>query len=124
MGRQSNAQVKPDAVSRRRAAGSSSEQPLREISIDVECAGEWMPADELLASARSASANNADVDINLHNIHHLDASALQILLALDMEQKRCGQHLRLTEVSPQLLQWLELAGAAGNFSIAERSNHD
>jgi len=53
-----------------------------------------------------------DVTANLGNIDHLDASALQILLALDAEQKKQGWNLEIANASQHLWQWFEYAGAA------------
>ena len=57
------------------------------ISIYVDRSGDWMPAEELRAAALDALSQEKDVVLNLGNVDHLDASALQILLALEREQK-------------------------------------
>jgi anti-anti-sigma regulatory factor len=49
---------------------------------------------------------------------------LQILLALDAEQKKRGRNLRLAKASPHLRQWFEFAGVADHFSIAERKSNE
>ena len=74
-----------------------------------------MPAEELRAAALGAVEAGHDVTLHLGGIDHLDASALQILLALDAEQKRCGRQLEVTNTSPHLRQWFEYAGAAEQF---------
>lgn len=71
-----------------------------------------MPVEELRESSLAALKEGGDVAINLAGVDHLDASALQILLALDSEQKRRGQKLELTNASPNLRQWFDYAGAA------------
>jgi anti-anti-sigma regulatory factor len=42
---------------------------------------------------------------------HLDTSALQILLALDREQRQRGGQLRLENPSASLRRWFDYAGA-------------
>jgi len=83
--------------------------------IDVDRSGDWMPADELRAAALSALDAGSDVTLHLGQVDHLDASALQILLALVAEQKRRGRQLELADASPHLRQWFEYAGAAEEF---------
>lgn len=83
-----------------------------------------MPSEEFLAAARAAAAEGADVTIDLHEVHHLDASALQVLLALDTEQKKQGRSLQLMDVSPQLRQWMEFAGVSDHFPVVERRSHE
>jgi len=78
--------------------GTESRETQR-VVIEVERSGDWMPAEELKEAAIAA----------------LDASAMQILLALEAEQKNRGQHLHLVNASPQLRQWFELSGAMGHF---------
>jgi anti-anti-sigma factor len=103
---------------------SASEQVLQVISIDVERSGDWMPSEEFLAAERAAAAEGADVTIDLHEVHHLDASALQVLLALDTEQKKQGRSLQLMDVSPQLRRWMEFAGVLDHFPVVERRSHE
>lgn len=85
------------------------------ISIDVGQSGDWISAEELREAVLAALEGNRDVIVNLGNVNHLDASALQILLALDSEQKRRGRQLGLTNASAHLRQWFEYAGAADQF---------
>jgi ABC-type transporter Mla MlaB component len=66
----------------------------------------------------------ADVTLNLDKVNHLDASALQILLALDTEQKKHGRHLHLANASSHLRQWLCFAGAADRFVITRRNRDE
>jgi anti-anti-sigma regulatory factor len=80
-------------------------------AIDVERSGGWMAPEDLREAALAVSAHGGDVVLNLHGIDHLDATALQILLALDADQKVRKQHLQLTSASPRLRQWFEFAGA-------------
>jgi anti-anti-sigma factor len=90
------------------------------ISIDVERSGDWMPVEDLRTAAQEAVTEGANVALNLDKVDHLDASALQILLALDIAQKKQGRNLQLTNASPQLRQWFEFAGVADHFSIMKR----
>ena len=75
----------------------------------------WMPADELRDLAQDALEAGHDVTVNVGNIDHLDASALQILLALEAEQKKRKGHLELRDASANLLHWFEYAGATDHF---------
>jgi anti-anti-sigma regulatory factor len=83
--------------------------------IEVERSGDWMPVEDLREAALAASGAGNDVTVNLDRIDHLDASSLQILLALDVEQKKRGTTLQLANPSPHLRQWFEFAGAAEHF---------
>lgn len=83
-----------------------------------------MPPEDLRAAALAALSASGDVALNLQGIDHLDASALQILLALDTEQKKRGQNLHLASVSLQLRQWFDFAGVADHFSITERKSNE
>lgn len=83
-----------------------------------------MPAEDLRVAAQAALARGADVTVNLYKVDHLDASALQILLALETEQKRRGQNLQLANASEHLRQWFGFAGVADRFSIAERKSNE
>lgn len=89
--------------------------------IELERSGDWMPAEELREAALAALEASHDMTLNLDRIDHLDASAMQILLALDVEQKSRGQQLRLVNASPQLQQWFELSGAAEHFLVNQRN---
>ena len=102
--------VKPSRATRPKAS-----QDHRLLSIDVGRSGDWMPAEELRDAALAALEGHRDVTVNLGNVDHLDASALQILLALDTEQKRRGRQLELANASTHLRQWFEYAGAAEQF---------
>ncbi len=83
-----------------------------------------MPPEDLRAAALAALSASGDVALNLQGIDHLDASALQILLALDTEQKKRGQNLHLASVSLHLRQWFDFAGVADHFSITERKSNE
>jgi anti-anti-sigma factor len=105
-------------------AKSQTELDREPISIDIERSGDWMPAEQLRDTAMAALAESREVIINLGKVDHLDASALQILLALDVEQKRQGRHLQLTNASSHLRQWFDYAGAADHFSMTGSTNNE
>jgi anti-anti-sigma factor len=107
---------------RARPAVLQAEQTLEPIFIEVERSGDWMPAEELQRIALAASGESKDVTVNLSKVDHLDASALQILLALDAEQKRRGRNLQLANASAHLRQWFEYAGVAECFSMTGPEN--
>ena len=83
-----------------------------------------MPAEELWEAAKAALNEGKDVTFNLDKIDHLDASALQILLALDAEQKKNGRHLQLVKASPNLRHWFEYSGAAAYFPVTEQESNE
>lgn len=84
----------------------------RSASIDIERAGNWVPAEEFREAAQVALEAGGDVALNLDRVDHLDGSALQVLLALETELKNHGRSLQLENASPQLRQWFDLAGTA------------
>ena len=89
------------------------EDDLGAVIIAAERCGDWMPAGELREAALAALAGSCDVTFNLDKLDHLDASALQILLALDEEQRKRGRQLHVANVSPDLGKWFEYSGTAG-----------
>jgi len=93
-------------------------------AIDVERSGDWMPVEDLREAALGALGAVGDLTLNLDRIDHLDASALQILLALDTEQKKRGQNLHLANASLHLRQWFDFAGVADHFSMTERKGNE
>ena len=100
---------------RKNIAQPEGESSPKQAVVNADRAGDWMVADELRAAALSAVEAGSDVTFQLSGIDHLDASALQILLALNAEQKRRGRQLELTGASPHLRQWFVYAGAAEEF---------
>jgi len=89
--------------------------------IEVERSGEWMPADELRDKSLSLLGESENISLNLDKVEYLDASALQILLAIEIEQQKQGLHLHLVNTSQYLLQWFELAGAGEHFSLTGKN---
>ena len=100
----------------RRVRADTPELPAEERTIiKVECSGDWMAVEELWQKAQAAVQAARDVTINLEKIDHLDASALQVLLAIQREQKRLGRGLEISNASPSLRQWFDYAGATLKF---------
>jgi len=101
------------------------EQQVEEIqtqtTIEVERSGDWLPADELRDKSLQLLDERTDVTLNLGKVDHLNASVLQVLLALDMEHKKHGRQLHLENASPSLRQWFAYAGAAGQFDMGQQS---
>jgi anti-anti-sigma factor len=96
------------------------DSPAKELEvIEVEREGDWMPVEELRAAALAVLAENRDLTLDLKHVDHLDASALQILLAFDTEQKARARQLRLKNVSEHLRQWFVFAGVAERFLLNE-----
>ena len=100
------------------------EQIMERSVFEVERSGDWMPVEELRETALKCLGEGKDVTLNLKNLDHLDASALQILLALDMEQKKQGRQLHLANVSAHLRQWFDYSGAVDQFFVIERQSNE
>src|ERR1700722_4788327 len=96
---------------KRKPMGKSSPiATVTETVIIVTREGEWLPPQELRAIALSAVDTDSNLTVNLEGVEHLDASALQMLLALAAERKKRGKGLRLANVSLALSRWFEYAG--------------
>lgn len=94
------------------------------VSINAGRSGEWIPAEELLETAKAALGRKKNVALNLDKIDHLDASALQILLALEAAEKGQGRQLQLVNASPNLERWFGYSGATGRFLITEQKTDE
>jgi len=94
---------------------------MKPTTIEVERSGDWLPADELRDKSLQLLDERTDVTLNLDKVDHLNASVLQVLLALDMEHKKQGRQLHLENASPSLRQWFAYAGAAGQFDMGQQS---
>ena len=92
-------------------------QAPAQVVIEVQESGEWIAAAELKERSLGALEKGSDLIFNLGNVSHLDASALQILLAVDIEQKKRGGHLELANVSTDLQQWFQHAGSMERLSM-------
>ena len=79
-----------------------------------------MPPEDLHEAALAALAAGGDIALNLHGVDHLDAGALQVLLALDAEQRKRQRNLQLTNASSHLRQWFQFAGAV-DLILVDRS---
>jgi anti-anti-sigma factor len=91
-------------------------QTVTETVINVTRDGDWLPPQEFRTIALSAAETEGDLTVSLQAVDHLDASALQILLALAAERKKRGKGLRLADTSPALSRWFEYAGGRENVS--------
>ena len=100
---------------RKRSTRPQAEHNLEQQIIMVGRSGDWLPAEELREAAIAALSQGKNVTLNLDRVDHLDASALQILLALHAALKIWGQNLLLVKASPRLLKWFEFAGVDGRF---------
>ena len=97
------------------SAAPQEEQERERTVIEVERSGDWMPVEDLRNAGLKALEAGNDVTFNLDKVEHLDASALQILLALDAEQTKRGKHLELANVSPHMRLWFGYSGIAEHF---------
>ena len=117
------------------AAPSESAESQRTSTIQATRAGEWIDAAELRQWAmkhlesrldtpgqvpaggmgeqcKPVPAPETNLVLDLRDIDYLEASALQIVLAIAAEQRRRGAHLQLVNASAELGRWFEFAGAA------------
>lgn len=94
------------------------------VEIEVASSQDWLPPEELKEVALKNIEAGKNLVLNLNSVDHLDASALQILLALEAEQKAHGSDLRFAHVSPELRQWIDHAGAAAQLSMDERKSDE
>jgi anti-anti-sigma factor len=97
-------------LKRKHMAKISPNPAVTETVILVTREGEWLPPEELRSLALSSVNTDGNLTVNLEGVEYLDASALQILLALAAERKKRGQALRLANASPALSHWFEYAG--------------
>jgi ABC-type transporter Mla MlaB component len=105
---------------KRKPTNSGDTRPTAtETVIEGTRDGDWLPPEEFLAAALSAAQAEGNLTVNLQGVDHLDASALQILLALAAERKKGGRRLYLANASTSLSHWFEYAGGRENIS-AER----
>lgn len=71
--------------------------------------------DDLLATARTATGADRDIEIDCRCVDRLNTGALQILAALAQELAPRGHGLRLVRASAELEQLIDLAGFSGLF---------
>jgi anti-anti-sigma factor len=111
----SNRHVGSANAHRKRSTRPQAEHNLEQQIIMVGRSGDWLPAEELREAAIAALSQGKNVTLNLDRVDHLDASALQILLALHAALKMRGQNLLLLKASPRLRKWFEFSGVDGRF---------
>lgn len=96
------------------------ERQPSETGLPAVRAGEWIDATEFRQSAIERLGGGAstqdpggstDITIDLSEVDYLDGAALQVLVAIQSEQKRRGRSLRLIHCSEQLQSWFAYAGA-------------
>jgi anti-anti-sigma regulatory factor len=102
--------IRSRTLKRKNMAKSSPIETVTEAVIHVTREGEWLPPEELRAAALSAVDTDGNLTVNLEGVEHLDATSLQILLALAAERKKRGKGLRLANASLALSRWFEYAG--------------
>jgi ABC-type transporter Mla MlaB component len=76
-------------------------------------------AAETLVEAARVAADSATVEVRLHEAEHLDASAMQILLALRDRLERGGHVLRVTGASDGIRGYAKVAGLEALLAPAE-----
>jgi anti-anti-sigma factor len=69
-------------------------------------------------TAPSADRPPRDLVLDLSGVDHLDASALQVLLAIRAEEQQRGGCLQLVNPSVSLRRWFDYAGAASLLALA------
>jgi anti-anti-sigma regulatory factor len=104
------------SLKRKHVESGNPRQTVTETVINVTRDGDWLPPQEFRAIALSAARTEGNLTISLEAVDHLDASALQILLALAAERKKQGKGLRLADTSLALSRWFEYAGGRENIS--------
>jgi len=104
-------------VSKRKIRNAARGLPPAIHILKVAREGDWIGPDDFRDASAQAVDAHLDVHIDLEGLDHLDASALQILLALRVEQQRNDRRLSLINASAALLRWFEFAGATRLFSL-------
>lgn len=111
----------PDGSNNRRSTKKKQTIKDREerVSVTIEAvrSGEWVPAEELKDLAAQALRDGKDLLVNMDGIGYLDASVLQVLVAMKAEQEKSGGAIQLASASTDLQRWFEYAGATGSFSL-------
>jgi len=104
------------SLKRKHVASANPRPTVTDTVIHVTRDGDWLPPQEFRAIALAAAPTDGNLTVSLQAVDHLDASALQILLALAVERKKQGKGLRLTDTSLALSRWFEYAGGRENIS--------
>lgn len=84
-------------------------------TLNVFSAGQFFEA------ARTLSDPGAETVVVCDDADYLDASALQILLALKLDLQEKGQRLRLTGVKPEMKQLIRLAGLTDHLATEDQT---
>lgn len=71
-------------------------------------------AADLYAVAKQLAVMGKDVNVTCASTEGLDASAVQILLALQADLNRKGKRLVMTDVSPSVEKWLAYGDVTSN----------
>lgn len=124
MGARQNRPRNRSTMKKAQAAVEPFETNAKPEVIAVAGSGDWLTSEELKEVALKSVGEGKNVTLSLNGVEHLDASALQILLAWDAEQKRSGSQLCFMDVSPSLHQWFNHAGAAAHFSMNDRKSDE
>jgi anti-anti-sigma factor len=114
--RTKNAEVQQPSGGKPVLAGS----PERAKNVVVHL-GDCSSAEEFRAEALLAAADG-DITLDLDTLDFLDASTLQVLLAVSAGQTNRGRQLQYANTSPAMLQWLEWTGAAPHLGTLEKRN--
>jgi anti-anti-sigma factor len=104
------AKIRRVSLKKKHMKGGKPRPAATETVIHVTRDGDWLPPEEFRTLALSAVGADVHLSVNLQGVDYLDASALQILLALAAERKKRGKGLRLTNASVALSRWFEYAG--------------
>jgi len=104
--------------------GGKPKLAVTETVIHVTRDGDWLPPEEFRTIALCVVGADVQLSVDLQGVDYLDASALQILLALAAERKKQGKGLRLTNASPALSRWFEYAGGGRTslLNVSENGN--
>lgn len=115
--RSGDSAAEPAGASQPIVAGSSAANPDGRSAETLHAihSGQWMEAADLRGWAGdrlAADEPQAVLVLDVSGADHLDASALQVLLAIRAEQQRRGGVLQLVKPSEPLRRWFDYAGAA------------
>ncbi len=109
-------------VTTARKKGASVKKPKTGSSLPISIHpirdGEWLPREEFYAQVLGLTTKGVDIVVDLFGVEYLDASSLQMLLALNVSQKSKSHALSITRASPGLMCWFGYAGAVQEFIFA------
>jgi hypothetical protein len=110
------AELRRMSLKKKRMGTTAPSPAVIESVIMVTRGGDWLLPEEFRSVALTAAGAEGNLTVDLQGVDHLDASALQILLALAAERKKHGKGLRLANTSLALSRWFEYAGGRENIS--------